>query len=458
MNEKLDQDRRRQPPHDFLSEPARSIPVRYRPDVLVVGGGPAGIAAATAAARAGASVLLAERNGYLGGALTMVTLGSICGLYTVSPQRLTPIVRGIGAEIVERLQAYGGTSGPMRWLETASLPYDPSAFKLVADDLIAESGAELAFHCSAVAAVKEGARVTGVIFEGVDGRWACKAASIIDCTGDGTVAALAGADFEHDVVRGQAPTTMFRLGGVDLDRARQISRAELHACLERAVASGLSLPRTAGGAFSNQPQAMHLNITRILRDGVPPNSLDTREISAAEVEGRRQLRTYLRAFRAFVPGYEKSFIADIGASIGVRESRRVTGDYRLTLDDVLHEGRFPDAIACSAWPVEDHGAGRGTRWVFLAPDTYYQIPLRIMLPEALEGLLVAGRCASASHDAHASMRVAGVCFAMGEAAGVVAAHAASGGTSMRDVEFASVRADLLRRGAFLGEDRFTQPA
>ena len=224
------------------------------------------------------------------------------------------------------------------------------------------------------------------------------------------------------------------------------------------MASGLSLPRTAGGAFSNQPHAMHLNITRILRDGVPPNTLDTRELSAAEVEGRRQLRAYLRAFREFVPGYEECFIADIGASIGVRESRRVMCDYRLTLDDVLHEGRFQDAIACSAWPVEEHGAGRGTRWVFLAPDTYYQIPLRIMLPEGIEGLLVAGRCASASHDAHASMRVAGVCFAMGEAAGVVAARAASSGTSVRNVEFAGVRADLLRRGAFLGEDLFTQPA
>ncbi|NML32211.1 FAD-dependent oxidoreductase [Paraburkholderia antibiotica] len=457
MNEHYDPGQRRLPSQDFLSEPARSIPIRYRPDVLVVGGGPAGIAAATAAARSGASVLICERNGYLGGALTMVTLGSICGLYAVSPEHITPVVRGIGAEIAERLHTYGGTSGPMRWLETASLPYDPNSFKLVADDLTAESGVELAFHCSAVAVTREDARVTGVIFEGVDGRWACMASSIIDCTGDGTVAALAGAGFEHDVPNGQAPTTMFRFGGVDVERARQISRPELHACLERAVASGLSLPRTAGGAFSNQPHSMHLNITRILRDGVPPNTLDTRELSAAEVEGRRQLRAYLQAFREFVPGYEGCFIADIGASIGVRESRRVMGDYRLTLDDVLHEGRFEDAIACSAWPVEEHGAGRGTRWVFLAPGTYYQIPLRTMLPEGIEGLLVAGRCASASHDAHASMRVAGVCFAMGEAAGVVAAQAASSGTSVRNVDFASVRADLLRRGAFLGEDRLTQP-
>ncbi|MFM0013418.1 FAD-dependent oxidoreductase [Paraburkholderia sediminicola] len=441
-----------------MSEPARNIPVRYRPDVLVVGGGPAGIAAATAAARSGASVLIADRNGYLGGALTMVTLGSICGLYAVSPERITPVVGGIGMEIAERLQTSGGSNGPLRWLETASLPYDPSTFKLIADDLIAGSGAQVAFHCSGVAVVKEGARVTGVVFEGVDGRWACMAAAIVDCTGDGTIAALAGADFEHDVVNGQAPTTMFRFGGVDVARARQISRPELHACLERAVASGLTLPRTAGGAFSNQPYAMHLNITRILREGVPPNTLDTQEISAAEVEGRRQLRAYLRAFREFVPGYEECFIADIGASIGVRESRRVAGDYRLTLDDVLKEGRFEDAIACSAWPVEEHGAGRGTRWVFLAPDTYYQIPLRALLPSGLDGLLVAGRCASASHDAHASMRVAGVCFAMGEAAGVVAAMASTAQIPVRGVEFAGVRAELIRRGAFLGDDSVAHTA
>lgn len=454
MNEQANRNQAVSRSEEFLSEPARQIPVRYRPDVLVVGGGPAGIAAATAAARSGASVLIAERNGYLGGALTMVTLGSICGLYAVSPERITPVVGGLGMEIADRLQTSGGSSGPLRWLETASLPYDPNTFKLIADDLVAESGAQIAFHCSAVTVVKEGVKVTGVIFEGVDGRWACMASAIIDCTGDGTIAALAGADFEHDVANGQAPTTMFRFGGVDVARASQITRPELHACLERAVASGLTLPRTAGGAFSNQPYAMHLNITRILRDGVPPNTLDTLELSAAEVEGRRQLRAYLQAFREFVPGYQQCFIADIGASIGVRESRRVMGDYQLTLDDVLKEGRFEDAIACSAWPVEEHGAGRGTRWVFLAPGTYYQIPLRTLLPAGLDGLLVAGRCVSASHDAHASLRVAGVCFAMGEAAGVVAAQACATQTSVRHLEFAGIRAELLRRGAFLGEDSF----
>src|SRR5262249_40478826 len=147
---------------------------------------------------------------------------------------------------------------------------------------------------------------------------------------------------------------------------------------------------------------------------------------------------------------ENCVIADIGAHVGVRESRRIRGDYWLCLDDVLHEGRFDDAIACSAWPVEEHGAGRATRWVFLEPGTYYQLPYRMMLPRGVEGLLVAGRCASASHDAHASMRVAGVCMALGEAAGIAAALALASRRAPRNVDVPSVQRQLVRQGAFLG--------
>lgn len=433
-----------------IEEPARRIPVRHVVDVLVVGGGSAGMAAASSAARLGANVLLVERNGYLGGTLTMVTLGSICGLYTVTDDEVTPIVGGFAKELIGRLQTMGGPKNPMRWLKTASMPYDPSAMKIVSDEILTESGARLAFHCAAVAVHKQGNRLTGVTFEGRDGRWACLADVVIDCTGDGDIAALAGAAFEHDPAIIQAPTTMFRFGGVNVGRAAQITRDELRNHLEKAVAAGLNLPRTTGGAFSTQPYSMHMNITRVVRNERAPDPLDTAELTEAELEGRRQLKMYLQAFREFVPGYENCYIADIGAHVGIRESRRLQGRYRLSLEDVLGQARFDDAVACSAWPVEEHGAGRATRWVFLEPGTYYQLPYRMMLPGGVDGLLVAGRCSSASHDAHASMRVAAVCMALGEAAGVAAAHAVAERTSLDAIDIGALRKQLLRQGAFLG--------
>jgi len=434
---------------DSLEEPSRRVPIRHVVEVLVVGGGSAGIAAATAAARLGRTVLMVERNGFLGGTITMVTLGSICGMYAVDGEQVTPVVGGFAQELINRLQKMGGPSEPMRWLKTASMPYDPSAMKLACDDIVTQAGVQLAFHCTAVAVHKEDDRVRGVIFEGRDGRWACLADVVIDCTGDADIAALAGVPFEHDPAVIQAPTTMFRFGGVDVARATRISRDELRGHLEKAVASGLNLPRTAGGAFSTQPNSMHMNITRVVKDERAPDPLDTAELTEAELEGRRQLKMYLEAFRNFVPGYENCYIADIGAFIGVRESRRIQGRYSLSLQDVLGQARFADAVACSAWPVEEHGAGRATKWVFLEPGAYYQLPYRMMLPTGASGLLVAGRCSSASHDAHASMRVAAVCMALGEAAGTAAAIACDSGVALDAIDTGLLQQQLLKQGAIL---------
>lgn len=434
-----------------IAEAERRTPVRHEADVLVVGGGSAGLCAAVAAARGGARVVLVENYGFLGGTLTAVTLGSICGLYTVTENAIYPAVGGLLREILDRLAGYEGARQPTRWLQTATMTYDPFLLRVVADDLVGETGVRLLLHNRAVAVTMDAERVAGVVFEGPDGRWACRARVVIDCTGDGTIAALAGADFEMDPDAIQFPNPMFRLAGVDTERVARLTRPELAQHLEAAVAAGFDLPRTAGGLFVIHPGAVHLNVTRVAREGRPPNPLDSDDLTWAETEGRRQVMLYRDAFRAHVPGFENCFVDECGARIGVRETRRIRGRYELGVDDVMNEARFDDAIACCSWPLEEHGAGRATRWVWLRPGGYYQIPLRSLVPLGIDGLMMAGRCVSASHEAQASLRVAAPCMAMGQAAGTAAAVALDTGRRVSEVDSDQVRAALREQGAILDE-------
>lgn len=434
-----------------IHEAARSTEVRRRVNVLVVGGGSAGMAAAASAARAGAEVLLVERYGFLGGTLTAVTLGSICGLYGIKDGEVRELVQGFASDLIDRLRHTGGVQAPLRWLETASLPYDPEKVKAAADDLLEDVGVSVLFHTVAVGTIMEDSRLQGVLFEGPDGRWACLADVVIDCSGDADVAALAGAGWDCDPNELQFPTTMMRFGNVRTEALVEMKRPQLHAYLEEAVRAGLPLPRTAGGIFSFTPGIAHLNITRVSEGERAPDPLSTEELSRAERAGRRMAELYLTAFRRFVPAFEEAYLLDTGARIGIRESRRVRCMYVLNSDDVLEGRRFHDAIACCAWPVEEHGADRSTRWVWLPDGVYYQIPFRSLIPVGIDGLLVAGRCASATHEAHASMRVAGTCMAMGQAAGGAAALAGQSGRSVRNVPVAELRKLLLEQGAFLGE-------
>lgn len=433
-------------------EPARETLVRREVDVLVVGGGAAGIAAAASAAAMGARVLLVERYGFLGGTLTAVTLGSVCGLYGLEGGQVRQLVRGFADELIDRLRATGGVRQPQVWLQTASLPYDPEAMKRAADDIMVDRRVEVLFHTRAVGVVKDGTGNHAVAFEGIDGRWACAARQVVDCSGDGDVAAFAGAGWDCNPSELQFPTTMMRFGGVRTEILPDLTRPLLHAHLEEAVRAGHPLPRTAGGIFAYTPGIAHLNITRVSEGDRAPNPLSTEEMSRAEAAGRRMAETYLEAFRKFVPGFESAFLLDTGAQIGVRESRRVRGDYVLTGEDVLSGARFGDVIGCCAWPMEEHGPDRATRWVWLPDGVHYQIPFRCLLPAGLDRLLVAGRCVSATHPAQASLRVAGTCFAMGQAAGVAAAIAADKGIGPRQLPYAFLRDALLAQGAFLGDD------
>lgn len=420
------------------------------PDVLVVGGGAAGVAAGVAAARAGAQTLLVERYGSLGGTLTSVSLGSLCGYFSVRNGEVLPVVGGIAEEVVQRLRHLDGVAPPLKWLRTASLPYDLFTMRLALDDLLDTENLQVLMHTFASEVETQASgQVDKVRLVHKGGETWVRPRQVVDCSGDADIVAAANLSFDLTLDELQSATTMFRFGGVDTDVARHVSREQLHEHLKTALDAGLQLPRTAGGMYNVQPGVVHVNITKIPGPFDPLSPVD---LTRAEVLGRRQVVEYLRAFREFVPGFERAFVLDTGHTLGIRESRRVRGIDVVTETHVKSAGRSADVIACSAWPVEDHVPGGEVEWSWLDPGAFYQIPFGCMVPTGSQNILVAGRCVSATHRAQASLRVAAQCFAMGEAAGTAAAQLCDAGaeTSVTDVDLPALQQSLLGAGAFLG--------
>ena len=436
-----------------IREPARDVPIVAEPDVLVVGGGPAGFAAACAAARAGARTLLVESHGCLGGTLTIVTLGGFCGIHAVGGEdALVRVVGGLCVELEGRLAAVDAIRPPKRHGRIVGVPYDSVRLKGVLDEMAAAHGVSVMLHATAVAVATEGGHVGAVFVASKSGRGAIVPNVVVDCSGDGDVAARAGAGFAlgRDGET-QYGSTMFRLGGVDTARAGALSRAEIRECLERAVADGHPLPRTATGVHLNPLEGVaHLNVTKLGRpDGSPFDLSDVAQLGEAEREGRRQVRLYEEVFRNYVPGFASARVIDIGARVGVRETRLVRGDAVLTEAQVRACAKPADRIACSAWPLENHGRGRATSWDFLPDGEWYGVPWGCLVVAGFDNLLVAGRPLSAEHGAQASVRVAGPCLALGEAAGVGAAASLADGGRVRSVEVGALQRRLREAGALL---------
>lgn len=435
-----------------VREPARDIPVLGEPDVLVAGGGVAGIAAAAAAARAGAKVLLLERWGFLGGTVSAVTLGGFCGVWAVTPDDLIPVVGGLFGELVDRLKQRDAVTDPRRWSQVASLPYDPTSVRLVADEMMAAHGVEVMFHSWVADVAAEDGRVATVFVENKGGRHAVRPRMVIDCTGDGDIAARAGAPFQ--LGSGgitQFGSSMFRMAPVDVETFGKLSRDDVSERMAAIVAAGTPLPRTMVALYPNPIEGVvHLNATRVARsDGEPFDLTDPAQLSEAEREGRRQAYLYESVLREHMPGFSRARIIDIGAQIGIRETRLIEGDHVLTAEEVLGAAKPEDGIACNAWPVEVHAQGLKTVWKFLEPGEYCRIPYRCLTPAGLRNVLVAGRCVSSTHEAQASIRVSAPSMAMGEAAGIAAAMALGVGCDSRAVEVGALQAALRREGAIV---------
>lgn len=416
-------------------------------EVLVVGGGSAGATAAIAAAREGAATLLVERYGFLGGISTQV-LDTFYGFYTpgTHPRK---VVGGIPDEIVEALAQHDSMLiRPNTYGAGNGITYNPEILKVVWETLAIRAGVKILFHTLAVEVSVNRERIETVTAATKSGFLCIRPRVVVDASGDADIAALAGVPYEsasHGPV--QALTTTFRLLNVDLQRATQVTRKELHERMAQAIAEGAyDLPRKEGSVhISPLPGVMATNMTRVVE--VDPTDIE--QLSQAEIEGRRQALEYFRFLRERVPGYERACLAGLSVQIGVRESRRIWGRYRLTREDVLNGRKFEDAIAQCGAPIEEHHAGKDTRWEYLPEGETYHIPYRCLLPANCEGLIVAGRCLSADHDAHASVRSMGQCMAMGQAAGVAAAWAAQHKTTPAEIPISRLQERLRQIGAIL---------
>ena len=439
---------------DYVSEPARRIPIVAEADVVVLGGGPSGIAAATAAARVGARTILLERYGFLGGMGTAATVTSFCGLHASVHGEIQQVVHGIADDILDRIGKLGGL-GPVRSVlgRTAAQAYDNAAYKCAADDLTLGAGVHVRFHTLATGALVEGGRITALIIETKSGRGAVRAKAFIDCSGDADLAAWVGAPYELGGDDGflAYPTLMFRMGNVDGKVALEEGKPRLRELMALAEARGeYRFPRWS--AYINpQPHEgeWRANVTQVSRDGRPIDATNADDFSYAEIEGRRQVLLYFDFLKKYVPGFSKAYLLEIAPQVGVRETRRIVGAYQLTGDDVLRCADFDDAIGVNGWPVEIHRLG-DVEWRWLGGRGYCHIPFRALVPRGVDNLLVAGRCASATQDGQASLRVSGPCFAMGQAAGTASALAVAGGVASSAVDMGQLRERLLADGAFLG--------
>ena len=457
----------------------RSVEGERKVDVLVVGGGAAGLAATIAAARNGADTLLVERAGFLGGiSATLPWLG-------FHDQRYQQVVKGLPLEFVRRLQEVGG-AGPITLDPKCGslVSIHPHLWKVVALQLVREAGAKVMFHTLVTEALRDGDRVTGAVVETKSGRERIHARTVIDCSGDGDVAAMAGATWEKGRTADglvQSPTLVFRLGGVDdavfkracqdpafgyrewfapypelfgqmaekLDEVETYVLGGFAALIERARAAGdADFPQTrivgVKASTPNSPRELSVVMTRVL--GLDPTDVDS--MTEAYVRVYDQVPRLVDFFRNWVPGCEGSYLVEIAPMLGVRESRRIIGDYVLPAEDLLAGARHPDDVAMGGYHIDIHRPSGS--WVESHNVQAYGIPLRSLIAAGVDGLMMAGKCLSATHEAVASTRVIPICMAQGQAAGTAAALSVRYRRSVRDLDVDELRALLVKQGAEIG--------
>ena len=464
-----------------IEEPRREIEVRDDVDIVVCGGGSAGMAAALAAARAGMKVILVERHGFLGGAATAAGVNGLGGWhYDVDGK---PLIRGIPMEIMRRLAGNGGAI--REWVNRLNkpeisregLPYifygigcywihtHPEHMKLAMDEMMQEANVALLYHCLAVLPIMEGKDVRGVIVESKSGRQAILAKVVVDCTGDGDVAVRAGAKYvmgQDDDGVCQPISLIFTVGNADIKAFYDsIDKGENPLARNR-YEGALRLARQKGEYTLNpndlfcsaiplypDRKIANVNFTRVQR----VDATKVEDLTRAEILGRKQVFEAIRVMRQYMTGFEDSYLISMPAQIGIRESRRIIGEYVLTGEDIQRGARFPDGIGRGIYLIDIHNpteVGKPSTLVEL--EKPYDIPYRCMIPKGVENLIVAGRCISGDHVALSSYREQSHCMIMGEAAGNAAALVVDRGKTPREISVQELREKLKKNGANIGPE------
>ena len=431
-------------------------PLAATADVVVVGSGTAGASAAIAAARTGASVVLIEKQGFMGGTSTAV-LDTFYGFYTPGSRALK-IAGGVSDDVVAGLRALGPVvERPNTYGAGTGVTYNSEHLKLVWEALARDAGVRVLLHSFLQDASVRDGRVESLLVATKAGLARVDGRVYVDASGDADLVFHAGFGFELAGLDdpAQTLTTTFKMVNVDLAARKRISTAEMHQLMAEAADSGeYDLPRREGSDHITPIEGMIATVMTRLpsfgsRDGQVVNATDPELLAEAEMAGRRQAVEYARFLHDRVPGYEHASLVALSAQIGVRETRRVCGDYRLTAEDVLGARRFDDEIGLCGAPIEDHHPGADTKWQYLPDGEVVGIPYRTLLVRDSANTLVAGRCFSATHDAHASVRSMAQTMAMGQAAGTAAALAVAAGADPREVATAALRDRLREDGAVL---------
>ncbi len=439
-------------------------------DIVVCGGGPAGVNAAIAAGRTGARTILIERYGFVGGMSTAALVYPWMTFHTLDGKQ---VIKGIAQEIIDRLMAMGGSPGHLRdtvGFTNTITPYHPEMYKVLAVDMLKEAGAKLLLHSFMDEVRTVDGRIEAIELATKSGTIRVEGKQFVDATGDADLAYRAGAPCL--VGRGgdnltQPMTMKFRMRGVDLQKVKQYMIDHPDEFYHKTPIDELPhLPLSGIQGFKKHWQNADLPINReqVLMFTGPAedevlvnttrvqglNGLDVEDLTEAEELGRKQVLMVAAFMTANLPGFEKASISNVGAQIGIRETRRIDGAYALQAEDVVQGRRFDDVIARSGYPIDIHDpSGKGVTAAWVQGDGAYDIPYRCLLPREVGNLLVAGRCISTSHEALATTRLTPSCMATGQAAGTAAGLAVRQGVAPAELDIALLQRELIAGGAVL---------
>ncbi len=444
---------------------SRAVPVTKQVDVLVVGGGAAGVGAAVCAARRGMDTLLVEQQWALGGLVTLGLVDYVAGY----PD-------GVGQELFDRLEAEQGVERRI---------CDPEKCKRVMEEIVCEAGAKLLYGTCVVDSIVEAGAIRGVLVHNIGGTQAILAKTVVDCSGDAAVAAYAGAPFETgwDQMEGynQAVSLDFKLGNVNLPRFKEAIKSThafmqsvAHRAVEEGVLSHLVETGYVGQFPGRDPEHGEIYVCTAHRRHC--RTTDPDDLTATALDQRQQIKEMVEFYRRYVPGFEDCWLIDSAPLLGVRDSRRIIGEYVLTGEDVACARKFSDAIARDTHGFDIHNPtdlphikhvhldeaceaafcvpneATGGYDAYVKPGQYYEIPYRCLLPLEVENLLVAGRCLSATFEAQSGARLILTCMTMGQAAGTAAALAVAQATTPREIASQELRAALVEQGIRLDEE------